>query len=203
MTRSNLTIVLAACALTALTTFAQAPVDQPATTPAASAVPVDQRPTREQLARLFKLMRLHEQLQSFMKMMPTMMQQQVQAQAQEMSSKLPGGHVLTPDQQAAIDKVTERYMQKALNIYPTEEMLDDMVAIYQRHLTRSDIDAFIAFYSSPAGQHLLNEQPAIMQEYMPIAMKRAQDRTKALTDDLTGELRAIIKSAAPDGQPAK
>ena len=193
-------LLMIGLALTPISAMAQAPADQPSDSQQTqSLVPLDQQPTRAQLTRLFELMRIHDQLQSFMRMMPTMMEQQVQAQAQELASKTPGGRVLTPDQQAAIDKVTKKYMDKALNIYPTEEMLDDMTAIYKRHLTRTDVDAFIAFYSSTAGQHLLNEQPAIMKEYMPIAMKRAQDRTKAMTEDLTKELQEIIN---PD-QPAK
>jgi hypothetical protein len=30
-------------------------------------------------------------------------------------------------------------------------MLDDMAAIYQRHFTREDVDAYIVFYSTPSG----------------------------------------------------
>jgi len=204
MKRTYSILLLVGLALAPLALNAQAPEDQPSVgsqTP--SPIPLDQRPTREQLTKLFDLMRIHDQLQSFMRMMPTMMEQQVQAQAQELASKTPGGHVLTPDQQAAIDKVTKKYMQKALNIYPTEEMLDDMTEIYQRHLTRTDVDAFIAFYSSTAGQHLLNEQPAIMKEYIPIAMKRAQDRTKALTEELTKELQEINNAEQPAKPAAK
>lgn len=198
MKRTNWIFLLVGLAIAPLAVNAQAPPDQPSVTPATqSPIPPDQQPTRAQLTKLFELMRIHDQLQSFMRMMPTMMEQQVQAQAQELASKTPGGHVLTPDEQAAIDKVTKKYMQKALNIYPTEEILDDMTAIYQRHLTRTDVDAFIVFYSSTAGQHLLNEQPAIMKEYMPVAMKRAQDRTKALTEDLTKELQEIINAEQP------
>lgn len=191
-------LALGPCAL------AQAPPDQPAAAPApSSAIPPDQQPTKEQLIKLFELMRLREQLQSFMKMMPPAMQQQVQAQAQEMASKLPAGRVLTSEQQAAIEKVTNKYMEKALNVYPIDEMLDDLTAIYQHHINRSDVDAFIVFYSSPAGQHLLDEQPAIMKEYMPIAMKRAQDRSKVLTADLTRDLEELIKSSAQDKPAAK
>ncbi len=61
-----------------------------------------------------------------------------------------------------------KYIQKAMTIYSAEDMIEDMTAVYQRHLTGADVDAMIAFYSSPAGQHLLDAQPSIMKEYMPI-----------------------------------
>ena len=67
-------LAMAPCAV-----FAQAQAEQPAA-PAASTVtvPVDQQPTKEQLARMFELMRLKEQLASVTKMMPALMQQQMQ-----------------------------------------------------------------------------------------------------------------------------
>jgi hypothetical protein len=84
-------------------------------------------------------------------------------------------------------------------------MLEDMSGLYQRHLSGSDVDAFIAFYASPAGQHLLDAQPAIMQEYMPLVMSRMQQRSKALNDELMKEIDEIVKSRAPaaDKPPAK
>ena len=59
------------------------------------------------------------------------------------------------------------------------------------------MDAFIAFYQSPAGQHLLDAQPAIMQEYMPLVMNRMKERSKALTDDLMKDMAEFSAAAAP------
>ena len=164
---------------------------------ATPAIPQDQQPTKEQLAKLFEVMRLRQQLQGFMKMMPAMVQQQVQTQMHEMASKMPGRKPITPEQQAAIDKMMNKYMEKALNLYPIDEMIDDMTGLYQRHMSRSDVDAFIAFYSSSAGQHLLDQQPAIMQEYMPIAMQRIQERSKALTDEIAKDMQECLNPDAP------
>jgi hypothetical protein len=169
-----------------------------ALTPWAATIPADQQPTKEQLAKLFEVMRLREQMQTMMKALPAMIQEQIQEQAKEMVSKLPGG-APTADRQAAIEKVLSKYMEKAFNIYTADEMIDDMGAIYQRHLSRADIDAFIAFYASPAGQHLLDMTPVIMREYMPVVMKRTQERTKALTDELAKEMGEI---AQPPAKPA-
>ena len=52
---------------------------------------------------------------------------------------------------------------------------------------------------SPAGQHLLDAQPKIAQEYMPLVMQRTQERTKTLTarnDEGSGGLEAVLESDA-------
>jgi uncharacterized protein len=190
--------------LLASTALAQAPAEHTTVVPLAPAIPPDQQPTREQLAKLFEVMRLRQQLQSVMKAMPAMIQQQVKTQMEEVTSKLPGAKQLTPEQQAVIDKMMNKYMEKAFKIYPVNEMLDDMASIYQRHLSRSDVDAFIVFYDSPAGQHLLDAQPAIMQEYMPMVMQRTQERTRILTDEMAKDMEELVKSMAPAGdKPAQ
>jgi hypothetical protein len=173
---------------------AQAPAGQPPATPATAAIPPDQQPTKEQLTRLFEVMRVRQQVQSVLKVMPAMIQQQMQEQAKEIAAKSPASFQSTPEQQAAVEKVMNKYMDKALNILDLDEMLDDMAEIYQRHVSSSDVDVFIAFYSSPAGQHLLDAQPVIMQEYTPMVMKRTQERSKALTDQLAKDLEKLSKS---------
>ena len=180
-------------ALAPFAAYAQAPADQPATATTAAVIPPDQQPTKEQLVKLFELMRVHQQVQSMMTMMRSMMQQQVSAQIKERAGKIPSGS-LTADQQAAIAKISDKYMQKAFNIIDIDELLDDMAGIYQRHISRSDVDALIAFYSTPAGQHLLDAQPVILKEYMPVIMQRVQERSKALTEEEAKEMEEVTGS---------
>jgi hypothetical protein len=182
----------------------QAPVQQPEASAAPAAViPLDQQPTREQLSKLFEVMRVREQAQSVLKVMPALVQQQMQAQAKEIEAKHPERDLSKPEHQAAFNKVMNQFMEKAFNIITIDEMLDDMTAIYQRHISRADVDALIAFYSSPAGRHLLDAQPVIMQEYMPMVMKRVQERSTALTQGLVNDLEELDKSWAPaKGKPA-
>ena len=99
-----------------------------------------------------------------------------------------------PQDQAAFERVMKKYMQQALTIYPVDEMIADAVPVYQRHISKSDIDTVIAFYSSATGQRLLDEQPAIMSEYMAIVMSHMQDRSKRLTDAMETEIQQILKS---------
>jgi len=175
----------------------------PAATPMATAestpatIPPDQQPTKEQLAKLFEVMQIREQAAALMQMFPAMIQQQMQQQEKEMTANLPESAKITPEQQAALDKLTNRYLEKAMNLYSVDEMLDDMAGIYQKHFTREDVDAYIAFYTTPAGQRLLQMTPVIMQEYVPVVMQRVQERSKALTDEMSKEIADVLKSSAP------
>jgi hypothetical protein len=179
--------------------FSQAPAAQPAQSPAATPlVPPDQQPAKERLMKLFEVMRMRQQFDSMTKMMPLMVQQQVQAQMKEMLAKAPSAKQLTPERQAAVDKLMSKYMEKALAIYPIDEMIGDAATVYRRHVTGADVDACIAFYGSPAGQHLLDAQPVIMKEYMPMAMQRIEERSKELNAEMVKDMDAFIRA----GQPA-
>ena len=171
-----LTNFLAALALTFLFTQVQAQALAQAQTAAAPAqsgsetIPQDQQATREQLDRLFEVMRLRQQMQATMKAIPAMIQQHLHSQMNDMYAKLPGGGKPTPEQQAKLEEIMNKYIQRAATLYSPDDMMGDITAVYQRHMSKTDVDAYIAFYSSPAGQHLLDAQPKIMQEYMPVVM---------------------------------
>jgi hypothetical protein len=192
----------AICLLLAPTIFAEsqspasAPTDQAASGTTA-VIPLAEQPSKEQLAKLIEVMQLRKLYQNSFKAMQAMMQQQVQAQAKEMAAKATGSNSLSPEQQAAIEKLQLAMMEKVSGLLSVDEMIDDMASAYQRHLSRSDVDAMIAFYSSPAGKHLLEQQPIIMQEYMPVVMKRLQERMKPLLEEQKKAIEEIRKSAVP------
>jgi|ERR1035437_829633 hypothetical protein len=176
--------------------LAQMPSQGPATP--SVVIPEDQRATKEQIAKLFEVMRLKQQMASMEQMMPSMVQQQIQAQTKELMARTPGGATLTPEQQEQVGKVTKQFMEKAYKMYPMDEMIADASAVYQRHISRDDADAVLVFYNSPVGRRLLDAQPVIMQEYMPIVMGRMQERTKALTDEMAKAMQDLMKSPAPE-----
>ncbi len=89
-------------------------------------------------------------------------------------SAVAGGAKITAEQRAAMEQISHKYLEKAMNIYSIDEMISDMTSIYQGYLSREDVDGMIAFYSSSAGQHLLDAQPKIAQEYMPLVMSECR-----------------------------
>jgi hypothetical protein len=55
-----------------------------------------------------------------------------------------------------------------------------MVPIYQRHFAKTEIDALTAFYSSPVGQKVLHEMPAVTSEAIQAVYPRIQAEVDAV-----------------------
>jgi uncharacterized protein len=158
-------------------------------------VPEDQQATKEQLARLFDAMRIKQQMAAMTRNMPVLMQQQFEQQVEQMKKDNPQMSSMTDDQQEAIKKVMSSFMERAMSLYPADEMIGDLTMIYQKHLSRPDVEATIAFYSSPAGQHVLDMAPVMMQEFMPTVMQKTQDRMRPMILEMTKQMAEITTSA--------
>jgi hypothetical protein len=65
------------------------------------------------------------------------------------------------------------------------DMVEMVIPIYEKHLTPADIDAIIAFYSSPAGKRLVEKQPLILAD----TMKVGQAWGAKLADEVVTELK--------------
>jgi len=179
--------------------FAQAVPAQPADAPdaaAAATVPLDQQPSKEQLTKLFELMRVQEQVASVTKIMPELLQEQFSTQLKQLQKSHPELASKDAAQRQAVTKIMSKYIERSMNLYPPDEMVADMGTLYQKHLTRSDVEGIIAFYSSPAGQHMLDMVPVIMQEFMPMVMQRMDERMQPMIDQMTKEMEGQIKSHA-------
>jgi hypothetical protein len=57
-----------------------------------------------------------------------------------------------------------------------------MIPVYQKHLSRADVDAMNTFYSSPTGQKLLKEMPAMTAESMQAASPHMQAMLEKVMD---------------------
>jgi uncharacterized protein len=153
--------------------------------------------TTEQLAKLFDVMRIKQQMQSMRMMVPGMVQQQIQSAMKQTEAELPAGSKLTAEKREKMQAIMNKYVGKAMDLYPTDEMLTDMTAIYQKHLSKDDVEGLIAFYSSPAGQHLLDAQPVIAQEYMPLVMGKVAQRSQAMTKEMMKEMADVAPTSKP------
>ena len=152
--------------------------------------------TAEQLAKLFEVMRVKDQMQSMRQIVPQIVGQQIQSAMKQTEANLPAGVKLSDEQRTRMQQVMTKYIGKAMDLYPTDEMLTDMTAIYQRHLGKDDVEGLIAFYSSPAGEHLLDAQPLIAREFMPIVMSKVSERSQAMTKEMEKEMAEIVPRPA-------
>jgi hypothetical protein len=159
----------------------------------------ENQPSPEQVAKLFEVMRIKQQMQSMKSMIPGLVQQQIQSAMKQTEAELPAGSKLTPEQREKMQGILSKYVAKSMDLYPADEMLTDMTSIYQKHLSKEDVQGLIAFYGSPAGQHLLDAQPVIAQEYMPLLMGKVGQRSQAMTKEMMKEMAEV----APKSKPAE
>lgn len=184
--------VLVSGTLTASAQDASTPPADHATVPARTISAAD-KPSREQLLKLFEVMRIRAQMSDMLKMLPAALQQQLQSEEEEVQlSLMPMGGELTPDQVAARDRVTKKYITLTDSLYPVDDMLNDMVEVYERYLSREDVDGIIAFYRSEPGQHILDAQPIMAKEVMPLVQKKMEARNKDLVERYKKELNDVM-----------
>jgi hypothetical protein len=125
--------------------------------------------SKEDVRKLFDVMASREQMRQMM--------QQVFAQMRTLNrDELKKRH---PDVSEEDLARMDRQSEDLLKNFPLDEMLSDMVPVYQRHFTKSEIDALIAFYSSPPGQKFLHEMPAVTAETMKAVYPRIQAEVDA------------------------
>ncbi len=191
-------VVLGLASMLAPWIVAQEPAAASTAEARTTAIAPEDQATKVQIGNLFEVMHLRQQFESTLDTMTAFARQQMDAQMKEASAKT--GAQLTPEQQEAVRKVTGKFMEKAMRIVTVDDMIDDMTAIYQRHFTKADIAAATDFYSSPAGQHMLAEQPAIMKEYMPVVMKRVNERMQSLFDEMKSDMEEALQEAKPAGK---
>jgi hypothetical protein len=78
--------------------------------------------------------------------------------------------------QTSADKIARanRMIVETVKDMPMDAMLDDMIPIYQRHFSKTDIDAMSTFYASPTGQKMMREMPSLTSESMQASYARMQ-----------------------------
>jgi len=80
-----------------------------------------------------------------------------------------------------------------------KQMEDDMVPIYQNHFTHAEILQLTAFYSSPVGQKMLSEMPAVLTEFMQAETPRIQK----IIEDAAREAEAAAKEEKEKAEQEK
>jgi len=75
-----------------------------------------------------------------------------------------------------------------------EDLIKDVVPIYQKHLSRSDVEAVIRFYSSPVGQKIRREQPAMARESLQATAAGQRGKMELLLAKLDLRIEQLIQS---------
>lgn len=147
--------------------------------------------TREDVLKLFDTMKIHDQMRLVMDSVLT----QQRAMVHEALKKR------DPNVSADELKRLDQFMSELTKDMPVNELLDDMIPVYQKHLTRADVDAMDTFYASATGQKLLREMPAMTAE----SIQAANPHMQAMIDKIMNRAEQEVqqdrdKRGAPQKQ---
>jgi len=139
-------------------------------------------PSKEDVQKLFDVMASREQMAQVMQKVFAQMRT---LNRDEIKKRHPD---VTAEQLANMDRQSEELLKN----FPLDEMLRYMIPIYQRHFTKTEIDALSVFFSSPAGQKYLHEIPAVSAETL-----------RAVYPRIEAEVDAVLKRAEEKTQSPK
>src|SRR5271154_106943 len=154
---------------------------------AASDVPA----SKEDVQKLLDVMNSREMTTKMMEAMLRPMHEMTHEQFLKNKDKLP----------ADFEERMNKRMDEFIRNFPFDEIYQSMVPVYQKHLTKGDVDALVAFYSSPTGQKLLKEMPEIMAEAMQNMLPVLRQKTEALQQSVQEEVAQMLKDA--EAKPGK
>jgi hypothetical protein len=152
-------------------------------------------PSREEVLKLFEIMQITKTMDAAI----GAAKQQTREMAEQMASeRLPQA---TPEQKQQIKEMLDDVMAKALGPSAIKEMMDATIPVYQRHMKKADLQAMIVFYSSPAGQRILREQPAMVQESMEVASGIQQKMARTMYQRIDQRIEEIAHSGSDTKKP--
>jgi len=108
----------------------------------------------------------------------------------------------TPNLPPDAEEQMNKSFDKALADMPINDLLDAMEPVYAKHFTKGDIDALIAFYSTPVGKKMLAEMPAITQEAMQASFGVTQKYMDHVMEQVNQQIAQMQKDAQPDPKKA-
>jgi hypothetical protein len=84
-------------------------------------------------------------------------------------------------------QVPDGVWQDMAREFKVEEFQELVIPIYAHHFSLEDVKALIAFYSTPAGQRILKEVPAVARESMIIGRQWGQAKAREIIQRLRSE----------------
>lgn len=156
---------------------------------AAQAFPAD-APTRAQVLTFLDLVQTRKAIAAGLGNMKQIAKQRAE---QSFRQKVPNP---TPKQLEALYGIIDDMFAEM----PLDEMMNAAISIYQRHLTKTDLEELIRFYSSPVGQKMISEQPQILQESMQAGAAIQRKRMDEVMVKVNQRMQALAE-ASQDSNP--
>ena len=161
-----------------------APTKKAPASPSAQSSARGEHPSTEQVLKLLDLLQVRDSLQFTL---DTMKAQMKNGAVESFRDRVPSP---TPDQLKSINHIVD----EAFSEISMDDLIRDVVPVYQKHLTRGDVQALITFYSSPVGQKLRREQPAIMKESMQATSANQQQKMERLLAKVEVRIQQLVEA---------
>jgi hypothetical protein len=140
----------------------------------------DEPASKEDIQRYLDAVHSREMMQNMLSAMTKQMHQMTHDQVLKEKN-------LPPDFEARLDKMTDDLFKD----FPYEAIRQAMVPVYQKHFTKGEIDALVAFYTTPTGQKILKEMPQVVAE----SLQASSGIVQKMMADAQSRLRSEIAQA--------
>jgi hypothetical protein len=144
--------------------------------------------SKEDVERYLQAINYRDMLNKMIDAMSTPMHQMVHEQYMKDKDRLPSD----------FEAQTNQRVDAMIKDMPWDDMTQAMVPSYQKHFSKGDLETLTAFYTSPTGEKVLREMPAIMAESMrtmtPIMQKHMEAVNRKVQQQIAGMLKQSQKT---------
>lgn len=144
-----------------------------------------------QVDRLLTVMRARQTVEAIVP--------QVQASQRQIVQQITAGQSLSADQQQRLDQIGYQANSQMLGMLSWHRMQPLYREIYRQTFSSEDMEAMIGFYSSPAGQNLLDKMPQLMQN----TNRAMQNVVLPMLEQMQRDLEAEVTRVTVDPSPAE
>lgn len=145
-------------------------------------------PSNEQVDRLLTVMRAEQTVTAILP--------QIEASQRQMLEQLTAGQELSAEQRAQLDRTLQQSSAAVSRALSWEKLEPLYRTLYAQTFEGSEIDAMADFYSTPAGQSMLDKMPLLMQN----TMQAVQTLIVPMLQELERDIR---NTASPEAAAKK
>ncbi|HYG97975.1 MAG TPA: DUF2059 domain-containing protein [Terriglobales bacterium] len=139
--------------------------------------------TREQVLKMMEVMNLRQQTAETMEAYKAQMSAAV---IEDMKARMPNAPA------AMFDELKVAF-EEMFTEMPVNEMIDAIIPVYQKHLTKQEVEATTAFYSTPEGKSMLRKMPIMVNESMQIALATMREKMDSASVHMSERVQEIMK----------
>lgn len=141
-------------------------------------------PSREDVLKLMQVLNVRQQVGLVLDGMSSQIGTSMSAQMKKMAPNA------TPRQQKLMDELAAGAQQDMRSVMKEDEMIELMVPIYQKYMTKQEVAMITNFYSTPEGQAFLKKMPMVMRDAMQAGGEYGRSKQP--------ELEALIQKRLAD-----